>query len=262
MTEVISNIDYRVRYGQDYSNPEWLRCSISYEDRKTKVINKLIHGLFKDDILSKNSNLGSLYLIRNYDYRYTLVFEINRSYNNESILISALLTSVDKILEWWDIPKRNNLDVEFVIRGHRSVCKNYYQLMWDIYIKRYSGFGNGIDNTHPRFEGMCRWMYEHNYHEYNAGMNRSYDPYRYEEHPQAQELIRQREQFIGRGIPRGELNVIMDGQDFYQQSLGIQRGDFNQYIDSRLQREIPVELPIERQISTLTRLKNKLNIRW
>lgn len=261
MTEVISNIDYRVRLGQDYSNPEWLRCSMSYEDRKSKVINKLIHGLFRDDILSKNSNLSSLYLIRNCDYRYTLVFEINGSYNNESILISALLTSVDKILEWWDIPKRNNLDVEFVTRGHRSVCKNYYQLMWDIYTKRYRGFGNGIDNTHPRFEGMCRWMYEHNYHEYNNGMNRSYDPYRYEEYPQAQELIRQREQL--RGIPRGELNVIMGGQDFYQQSLGIQRGDFNQYIDSRLRMSLPIEEKVNdvTKTSIITRIMNKLKLR-
>ena len=228
----MTDIDCRTRLGYGYNNPEWLRCPSSYVDNKTHVINKLIKGLYGDDILSKNTTLRRLYLIRNYHNRYTIVFELDGEYRNSDIIPWILINTVDKILEWWDITKRNNLDVEYITRGRRPINQNYYQLMWESFTNksRFRGMNSDGIDEHPRFQDMCRWMYNHNPREYDGHMNR-YDPYRYREHPQAQELAQQRARFgeldhpqYGQrqrsiGVMPGEYNVVMGGEQFYQQAL-------------------------------------------
>jgi hypothetical protein len=200
--------------------------TVSPYDRKTKALNKLINGLFKKEILSENSTLRALYLVKSYTHCYTIVFEMDGDYRNEDILIEILVSTVDKILEWWDITDSYNLDVEYITRGRRPINKNYFELLFHSYNSRGNTRGynpNGVDNFHPRFTKMCRWMYNHKPNEYNAAMNRSYDPYRYRENPQAQELIQQRAQFRGEGIRPGEYNSVMGGEQFYQQVRDQQR---------------------------------------
>jgi len=124
------------------------------------------------------------------------VFEIDGDYRNEDILTNILVSTVDKILEWWDITDSYNLDVEYITRGRRPINKNYFELMFYSYMSNSSrGYSRyGVDNFHPRFEKMCRWMYNHKPNEYQAAINRTYDPYRYREYPQAKELVQQRAQ--------------------------------------------------------------------
>jgi len=153
--------------------------TVSPYDRKTKALNKLINGLFKKEILSENSTLSALYLVKSYTHCYTIVFEMDGDYRNDEILNWIIISTVDKILEWWDITDSYNLDIEYITRGRRPINKNYFELLFHSYNSRGNTRGynpNGVDNFHPRFTKMCRWMYNHKPNEYNEAMNRSYDP--------------------------------------------------------------------------------------
>jgi len=86
----------------------------SPNDKKIKVLNKLIYSLFKDEILSDNTTLRGLYLVKSYFDCYTIVFDMDGNYRNEDILIDILVSTVDKILGWCDITDKYNLDVQFI----------------------------------------------------------------------------------------------------------------------------------------------------
>ena len=195
----------------------WMTAE-SPNDKRTRVLNKLIYSLFKDEILSDNTTLRGLYLVKSYFDCYTVVFEMVGHYRNEDILLNILVSTVDKILEWCDITDRYNLDVHYITRGRRPININYYELMFNSYVNNPSrGYSrDGVDNFHPRFEKMCRWMHYNKPREYQAAMNRTYDPYRYRGNVQAQELAQQQARF-------GEYNVVMGGEQFYQQVRDQQR---------------------------------------
>lgn len=225
-----------------YYNPSWVSPD-SPNDRRTKALNKLIYGLFQDKILSDNTTLRGLYLVKSYTNCYTIVFELDGEYRSNDILNWIIISTVDKILQWWDITDCYNLDIVYITRGRRPINKNYFELLFHSYNSRGNTRGynpDGVDNFHPRFEKMCRWMYNHKPNEYNTAMNRSYDPYRYRENPQAQELSRQREQFIGEGIQPG-------------------------YSDYQISNPcMEIELPnviVTRRVSKLNKLLNKLKLK-
>jgi hypothetical protein len=244
----------------------------SPNDRKTKALNKLIYGLYRKDILSENSTLRGLYLVKSYSGCYTIVFEMDGHYRNEDILIDILVSTVDKILEWWDITDSYNLDVEYITRGRRPINKNYFELMFKSYIHNSNrGYSrDSVDNFHPRFTKMCRWMHYHKPQEYQSAINKTYDPYRYRENPQAQELSRQREQYRGAGIQPGEYNVVMGGEQFYQQSLldrqrELVRGQMSlRWSDYETNNPCAeIELPnvtVKQRVSKLNKLLNKLKL--
>ena len=245
----------------------------SPNDKRTKILNKLIYSLFKDDILADNTTLTGLYLVKSYTGCYTIVFEMDGSYRNEDILIDILVSTVDKILEWWDITDSYNLDVQYVTRGRRPTNINYYELMFNSYVNNPSrGYSrNGVDNFHPRFEKMCRWMHYNKPRDYQSAMNRNktYDPYRYRENPQVQELIQQREQYRGVGIRPGEYNVVMGGEQFYQQVRDQQRELIQGQMSLRwsdYETNNPcaeIELPnvtVKQRVSKLNKLLNKLKL--
>jgi len=235
-------------------------------------LNKLINGLFKKEILSENSTLSALYLVKSYTHCYTIVFEMDGDYRNDEILNWIIISTVDKILEWWDITDSYNLDIEYITRGRRPINKNYFELLFHSYNSRGNTRGynpNGVDNFHPRFTKMCRWMYNHKPNEYNEAMNRSYDPYRYRENPQAQALVQQRAQFRGEGIQPGEYNVVMGGEQFYQQVRDQQRELMRGQMSLRwsdYETNNPcaeIELPnvtVKQRVSKLNKLLNKLKL--
>lgn len=255
-------------------------------DRKTMVLNKLIYGLYKDDILSKNSTLRALYLVKSYSHCYTIVFEMDGDYRSDDILNGILISTVDKILQWWDITDCYNLDIEIVTRGRRPINKNYFELMFHSYTNRGYSRNGEVDNFHPRFEKMCRWMSNHKPIEYNAAINRSYDPYRYRENPQAQELAQQQAQLRDRGlgqldhpgygqleqrggIQQGYYNYAMGGEQFYQQVQDQQRELMRSQMSLRwsdYETNNPceeIELPnvtVTQRVSKVKKLFNK--IKW
>ena len=192
-------------------------------DRKTKVINNLIHCLFSKDILSYNSNLRRLFLVRYSPYYrdYTLVFEMDGEYNSRNTLNWILLTTTDKILDWCDLTERGRLDIEFITRGRRGIILNYYEIMWNSFTSRDSfGRRERIDETHPRFEQMCRWVYHNKPQEFDSVMNKHYNPYKYRFNEE-QEMLRQ---FRGRGLgqldhPEYDINRFqIDDEEFRNQA--------------------------------------------
>lgn len=118
-----------------YYHSNWM-STVSPYDRKTKALNKLINGLFKKDILSEKSTLRALYLVKSYTGCYTIVFEMDGEYRNEDVLIWIIISTVDKILEWWDITDSYNLDIEYITRGRRPINKNYFELLFHSYNNR------------------------------------------------------------------------------------------------------------------------------
>jgi hypothetical protein len=176
-------------------------------------------------------------------------------YRSDDTLIWIIISTVDKILEWWDITDSYNLDIEYITRGRIPINKNYFELLFRLYINNNRG---GVDNFHPRFEKMCRWMYNNKYHEYQAAINRTYDPYRYQEYPQAQEFIRQRAQYRGEGIQPGYSDYSRGGEDFYQRVQQI-----SQYYNGGYRQEEQSNLTVTQRVkkeSLITRLKN--NLKW
>ena len=255
----------------------------SPNDKKTKVLNKLIYSLFKDEILSDNTTLRGLFLVKSYFDCYTIVFDMDGNYRNEDILIDILVSTVDKILGWCDITDKYNLDVQYITRGRRPININYYELMFNSYVNNPSrGYSrDGVDNFHPRFEKMCRWMHYNKPREYQSAMNRTYDPYRYRGNVQAQELAQQRARFgeldhpqYGQrqrsiGVMPGEYNVVMGGEQFYQQVRDQQRELIQGQMSLRwsdYETNNPcaeIELPnvtVTQRVSKLNKLLNKLKL--
>jgi hypothetical protein len=220
----------------------------SSSDKITIVLNKLIYCLFKDEILSNNTTLRGLYLVKSYSDCYTVVFEMDGHYRNEDILINILVLTVDKILEWCDITDRYNLDVQYVTRGRRPTNINYYELMFNSYVNNTSrGYNrDGVDNFHPRFEKMRRWMHYKKPREYQSGMSGAYDPYRYRGNVQAQELVQQRVRF-------GELDHPQYGQR--QRSIGIQPGEYNVMVGYE-------GLPQQIQDQQRELMRGQMSLRW
>jgi hypothetical protein len=129
--------------------------------------------------------------------------------------------------------------------------------MWESFTNnsKHRGFrSDGIDENHPRFQDMCRWMYNHNPMEYDGHMNR-YDPYRYEKYPQAQEFIRQRAQYRGLGVQPGYSDYNRGGEDFYQQVQQI-----SQYYNGGHRQEEPPNVTVTQRVSKLNKLLKKLKL--
>lgn len=235
--------------------------TVSPNDRKTKALNKLIYGLFRQDILSENSTLRKLYLVKSYTHSYTIVFEMDGDYRSDDTLIWIIISTVDKILEWCDITDSYNLDIEYITRGRRPINKNYFELLFRLYSNNNRCYSrDGVDNFHPRFEKMCRWMYNNKYHEYNESINRgrTYDPYRYQENSQAQGLIQQRAQYRGLGVQPGYSDYNRGGEDFYQRVQEI-----SQYYNGGYRQEEQPNFTVTQRVkkeSLITRLKN--NLKW
>ena len=238
-----------------YYNPSRMSPD-SPNDRRIKALNKLIYGLFRKDILSDKSTLRSLYLVKSYTHSYTIVFELDGDYRSDGVLNWVILSTVDKILEWWDITDSYNLDIEYITRGG-TINKNYFELMFRLFEKNGNRGRDGVDNFHPRFEKMCRWMHNNKYVEYQAAINRekTYDSYQNQEYyPQAQEFRRQRAQYGGEGIQPGEYNVVMGGESFYQQAQQI-----SQYYNGVNIQEQPI-VTVTQRVSKLSKLLNKLKL--
>jgi len=247
----------------------------SPNDRRTKVFNKLIYGLFKKEILSENSTLKGLYLVKSYSDCYTIVFEMDGDYRSHDILNWIIISTVDKILEWWDITDSYNLDIEYIARGRRPINKNYFELLFHSYISKGNIRGynpNDVDNFHSRFEKMYRWMYSNRYHEYNQVINRAHTPY--EQYGYRGLGIQPGYSDYSRSI--GQLNHI--GIDpLQQQSLDQNRqqqisryynGGYrqedprHQYVNGRLQMSIPMEEIEEIETSKIKKMLNKIKIKW
>ena len=139
------------------------------QDRVTKIFNNLIKIVVGDVFGDKSTLLNiKMYRVRG---EYDLVFAIRNRYNNPDILLEAVLETVDKCLEWFDLTDFVNFNIIIDIQGHKPTYTTYFELMYDMIKKSRGGFTHryGRITMNPRYEKCMRWNYENEHRkEYNA----------------------------------------------------------------------------------------------
>lgn len=130
------------------------------QDQVTKIFNNLIKIVI-GDVFGDNSTVLNIKMYRvrgNYD----LVFTIRNRYNNPDILSEAVLETVDKCLEWFDLTDFVNFNIIIDIQGYRPTYTTYFELMYDMVKKSRGGFTyrHGRIDTNSRYEKCMRWNYE------------------------------------------------------------------------------------------------------
>lgn len=130
------------------------------QDRVTKIFNNLIK-IVVGDVFGDKSTLLNIKMYRVRD-NYDLVFTIRNRYNNPDILSEAVLETVDKCLEWFDLTDFVNFNIIIDIQGYRPTYTTYFELMYDMVKKSRGGFTyrHGRIDTNSRYEKCMRWNYE------------------------------------------------------------------------------------------------------
>ena len=139
------------------------------QDRVTKIFNNLIKIVIGDVFRDSSTVLNiKMYRVRD---NYDLVFTIRNRYNNPDILLEAVLETVDKCLEWFDLTDLVNFNIIIDIQGHKPTYTTYFELMYDMMKKSRGGFTYryGRIDVNSRYEKCMRWNYENEHRkEYNA----------------------------------------------------------------------------------------------
>ena len=139
------------------------------QDRVTKIFNNLIKIVI-GDVFGDSSTVLNIKMYRVRD-NYDLVFTIRNRYNNPDILLEAVLETVDKCLEWFDLTDLVNFNIIIDIQGHKPTYTTYFELMYDMMKKSRGGFTYryGRIDVNSRYEKCMRWNYENEHRkEYNA----------------------------------------------------------------------------------------------
>ena len=107
-------------------NPDWARNFREDQDRRTETINRLLDMELGHHIDKDNTMLLEVYLTKYWGVgNYCLVYKMREEYNQTEVLISAVLESTDKVLEWYDLTTVVNFNI-FIITPHRTIIKNYF----------------------------------------------------------------------------------------------------------------------------------------
>ena len=130
------------------------------QDRVTKIFNNLIKIVI-GDVFGDSSTVLNIKMYRVRD-NYDLVFTIRNRYNNPDILLEAVLETVDKCLEWFDLTDLVNFNIIIDIQGHKPTYTTYFELMYDMIKKSRGGFTYryGRIDVNSRYEKCMRWNYE------------------------------------------------------------------------------------------------------
>ena len=130
------------------------------QDRVSKIFNNLIKIVI-GDVFGDSSTVLNIKMYRVRD-NYDLVFTIRNRYNNPDILSEAVLETVDKCLEWFDLTDFVNFNIIIDIQGYRPTYTTYFDLMYDMVKKSRGGFTyrHGRIDTNSRYEKCMRWNYE------------------------------------------------------------------------------------------------------
>lgn len=91
-------------------------------------------------------------------YRYDLIFEFGREYNNPNIKLDAVLSTCDELFRWVDIKDVVSI---VIITENKPKHYNYFELFEQIYLGHYFTIGNYSKNelkNHPNYDEYCRWV--------------------------------------------------------------------------------------------------------
>ena len=130
-------------------------------DRITDIFNNLIRTTGQDNC---GELLQGLHMYKTYE-TYELVFDIRNEYRNPNIMLEAILATVDKLLEWFDITEFCNFNILIRINEYVQKCirMTYFELFQKV-LTQGSGYDpntfrprNGMIVIHPRYERFMKW---------------------------------------------------------------------------------------------------------
>ena len=225
-------------------NPDCNRNFREDKDKRTRIVGVIIETELSEYI-SKDTMLSEVYFTKYWSWgNYCLVYKLKERHNNVGILIGAILESTDKLLRWYDLTTNFNFNI-IIVTPYETFRFTYLDLLYEYVTMsdgRYPSMRVLID-THPRIRQMKEWVIRNpRYIRVTKKTVLSHHPY----------------SSIDRDGEQGEFLQLRDDVDSWKRE---KRGDFNQYINSRLQREIPEEEPIVEGDGIIKRLSKKLKIK-
>jgi len=227
-------------------NPDWNRNFREDQDKVTKVINGILDMTLGHYINQERTMLSEFYFTKYWGVgNYCFVYKMREEYNQTEVLIGAIMESTDEVLRWYDLTTMVNFNI-IIITPHRTIRKTYLDLLYEYVTMAANGrflSAKDVINNHPRIQQMKEWVTR----------NREYDRV-----TQKTSLAADPYSYMDRGREQREFLQLRDdlNRDYRKKE------PMNQYIDGRLQREIPEEEPIVESDSYIKKLSKKLKIRW
>jgi hypothetical protein len=246
----------------DTINPDWNRNFREGQDKRTKVIEKILDIEFGEYIHSQNTMLLDVYFTKYWSWgNYCLVYKIKGRYNNVGVLIGTILESTDSVLRWYDLTTNFNFNI-YVVTPYETFRFTYLDLLYEYVTMsdaRYPSMSVLLE-THPRIRQMKEWVIRNpRYERVTKKTVLSHHPYSgFDRSGEKGEFLQLRNDVDSwKREPMNQYRIEGIRPGYYDNSI---RGDFNQYINSRLQREIPEEEPIEVKVGLIKRLLKKLKL--
>ena len=264
-------------------NPDWNRNFREDQDKVTKVIDEILDMELGEHI-RKDTMLLDVYFTKYWGWdNYCLVYRIKERYNNVGILIGAILESTDEVLKWYDLTTKFNFNI-IIVTPYETFRFTYLDLLYE-YVTMSDGNGRfssvkDVINNHPRIQLMKEWVVRNpRYDRVTIKTVLSYHPYSsIDRNGQRGELLQLRnddrqvstQEYRVRGIRPGEYNVVMGGEQFYQQvrdqQRELMRGQMSlRWSDYGTNNPCDeIELPnvtVKQRVGKLNKLLNKLKLK-
>lgn len=265
-------------------NPDWEYNFREAQDKVTKVIDEILDMELGEHI-RKDTMLSDVYFTKYWGWdNYCLVYRIKERYNNVGILIGAILESTDEVLKWYDLTTKFNFNI-IIVTPYETFRFTYLDLLYE-YVTMSDGNGRfssvkNVINNHPRIQRMKEWVVRNpRYDRVTIKTSLAGDPYSYMDRGSEQREFLQirnddrqvstQEYNRGRGIRPGEYNVVMGGEQFYQQVRDQQRELMRNQMSLRWSDYetnnpcVEIELPnvtVKQRVSKLNKLLKKLKLK-
>ena len=207
-------------------NPDWSRNFREGQDKVTRVIDEVLDMELGEHI-RKDTMLSDVYFTKYWGWtNYCMVYRIKERYNNIGILIGAILESTDEVLKWYDLTTKFNFNI-LIATPYETFKFTYFDLLYE-YVTMSDGNGRfssvkNVINNHPRIQLMKEWVIRNpNYERVTIKTS----PHSYmDKGVEHREFLWLRnddrqvspQEYRVRGIRPGEYNVVMGGEQFYQQ---------------------------------------------
>jgi len=233
-------------------NPDWNRDFREDQDKRTKLIEKIIDIELGEYINNNTTTLSEVYFTKYWSWgNYCMVYRMKDRYNNVGILIGTILESTDKILRWYDLTTNFNFNI-VIVTPYKTFRFTYLDLLYEcVTMRDSSGRYTSISallNTHPRVQQMEDWVVR------NPRYQRVTQKYKYSNHPYS---------IIEKNGKPGWILQLRDDDN------SLKREPMNRYVGGGLRMSIPIESRlrvIERPkvdkewVGKLNKLLNKLKL--
>jgi hypothetical protein len=251
MARELKYTDYLNLVSRGYKiNPDWNRNFREDEDRRTKIINRLLDIELGHHIDKDNTMLSEVYFTKYWGVEnYCFVYKMKEEYNQTEVLVGAIMESTDKVLDWYDLTTIVNFNI-LIITPHRTIGKTYLDLLYEFITmsqsRRWSDVRVVIE-THPRIQQMKEWVVRNR--EYDRVTQKAplaADPYSYMDRGREQrEFLQLRDDFVSDYRKQERMKQYIGGEQQMSYS-----------IEPRI-----IEKPKVEKESVFKRMMNKLKLK-